>query len=120
VPPTFSHSEGTERRSATRHPIRRRVYFSATLQRPCLGVTADLSAGGAFVESQSPLVDPGELVTVFFVFDLGRVTRLRRLRARVVHASARGIGLSFRPSRWENMDAPARATSRRSRGRLDA
>jgi len=97
-----------ERRLSARLPVCRRVYLSGSTQRlkPCL--TRDLGAGGTFVESRRLQVSPGERVDVFFVLDLPRVTRIRRLKAKVVYWSEKGVGLAFEPG-WR--DLPTRTGS---------
>jgi len=91
-----------ERRHAPRYPIERRVYLSGCVQRLSACVMREQSVEGAYVEADLLLVSPGDEVTVLLPADTSdRVVSLQRLRARVVHCSARGAGLAMETG-WQD------------------
>jgi hypothetical protein len=55
----------------------------------------NISRGGVFLESDYLGFVPGESIELVFTFEHGRVIRLRRHRAIVVHQGFAGAGLIF-------------------------
>jgi hypothetical protein len=90
-----------DRRIHPRHAGGVRVYVKPPRGAGKLCVACNLSADGAFLETDDLGLTPGAWVELAFTVPDGRVTRLHRRRAVVTHVSKGGTGLrmqAFRPS----------------------
>jgi hypothetical protein len=82
-----------ERRLNTRHRARTTVYVIVPGRAGKLCKAHNLSANGAFIETQGLRLTRGTVVELAFAINLGTVTKLHRRTAVVAHVSREGTGL---------------------------
>jgi hypothetical protein len=87
----YRDKKGEERRVYPRRDVSLRVDYIDTNGHAWLGLARNLSIGGMFLE-YTPELSIGETITTAFVLPSGRPYRLR---ARVVHRTPAGAGLTF-------------------------
>jgi hypothetical protein len=82
-----------ERRQHSRHNAQTTVYIQIPGSGGKVCCARNLSANGAFVETENLGLRKGTLVALAFAVTEGRVTRIHRRTAVVVHVTQGGTGL---------------------------
>jgi hypothetical protein len=92
--PTLS----VEKRLHTRHRAKTRVSIAAPGVALTLFRSGNLSAKGVYIVTGGLGLAPGTVVTLTFIIELGKVMKLHRRRAHVVHLHNGGTGFAMDPT----------------------